>query len=452
LIADAPPAGWGERAGSGSDTGPARGREHVASARFVLGLARFQAADRRGARRELEAALRADSLHAGAARALARVLMGGGEPAAALAWLEHAARIEPPGHHAALERAVALEGLGRHAEARRALDRALAAACRAPLGCGYRGASGSARADDAGSADSALKDHADRRCRMAMRLAELRPAEAVIHLEAALALNPRYVRARLALGLLELGRRRFHEASAELEAARELEPSYLDVRDWLGLARLLGGNARGAVATLEAVVERRGGFARAQRHLSLAYHAVGETASALRAARTGVTVDLDLHESMAGGWPGFEGERARDGELLRALAIRPMSPDLHLALGRIHREAGDDIEARREFRTALTLKPGYPEAALELAGAELVLGRPLEAERRLTDLVGWRPAWVDAQASLGRVRLSRGDAAGAVLPLRAALRGRPDLEPARSDLACAIERLRRRRVKPRTIQ
>jgi tetratricopeptide (TPR) repeat protein len=415
----------------------------VASGRFVLGLARFHVGDRRGARTQLEAALRLDPRHARAARALARVQIGDGEPLRALAWLDHAARNHPPDHEAALERAVALAAAGRHAEGVRALDRALAALHRAPLGGpARRDATGPERSDGADGSPKP-RDHADRRHGLAMRLVASRPAEAALHLEAALALNPRYLRAHLALGLIELERRRFPDACRELEAARELEPSFLDVRDWLGLARLLCGEARTAVGMLEGLVERHDGFARAQRHLALARHAVGETASAFEAARVGVTCDLDLSEGGRGRWPGFEPDRSCADELARGLSIRPRSPDLHLAIARLHDASGAHAEARRELRLALTLKPSYAAAARALAGTELALGQPRDAERRLSELVEWRPGWVDAQALLGRVRLSLGDVAGAVAPLRAALRERPGLEPARSDLTRAIQGLGR---------
>ena len=246
MIADVPPVpklGRGEMRRLGEEAGPAR-REHLASGRFHQALARFHAGDLSSARRELEGALRADPLRADAARALARVLIGDGEPVAALAWIDHAARIEAPDHDAALERAVALHAAGHAAEAARALDRALAAVLLAPLGrCARR----NRRRREEGlpvPSDGISLRHADQRYRMALRLVDARPAEAAMHLEAAVAIHPGYVRARLALGLVELRRRRFLEARAELEAARALEPTYLDVRDWLGLARLLSGDAR----------------------------------------------------------------------------------------------------------------------------------------------------------------------------------------------------------------
>jgi predicted Zn-dependent protease len=90
------------------------------------------------------------------------------------------------------------------------------------------------------------------------------------------------------------------------------------------------------------------------------------------------------------------------------------------------------------LRAALTQRPGYPAATLELARNEIASSRMRDAETHLESLVRSRPSWVDAQALLGRTRLLLGDPGGALAPLRAAVRQRPDLESARSDLAWAM--------------
>jgi tetratricopeptide (TPR) repeat protein len=271
-----------------------------------------------------------------------------------------------------------------------------------------------------------------------MRLLDRRPGEAAAHLETALAINPRFLRARLVLGLVRLQQRHAAEAVEELEAARELEPTYPDVRAWLGLARLAAGDARGALVALERAIALRRTFARAHRHLALVHHALGFSAEARRAALRGWVRDTEVpafpeRPALA----GLEAEAADEDQLRRAVAIRPRSPDLHLALGRRLGDRGDHGEARAAFRAALANRPGYPAATLELARAEIARSRLRDAESLLTGLVGAKPSWVDAQALLGRTRLEMGDPRGALAPLRAAMRQRPGLEPARSDLAWA---------------
>jgi len=425
---------------------PACAREAAglaAEARLSAGMARVHAGDFGAARSELELALQLDPGQATAARLLARVLLRSGEPAAALDRLDHAAIEGAESHGIALLRAACLDTLGRHEDAVAALDRALMAAIESPLPSARRGGLALAFAKAPLSHEPRLAgaqaSHADRRFERALRLFEKRPAEAAQDLETALALNPRFLRARLVLGLIRLGQRRAAEAVDELEAARELEPTYPDIRAWLGLARLAAGDARGAVQALERAVALRREFARGHRHLALARHAMGFTAAALQAARRGWIRDTEV-PTFAGrpALSGLEAEAADEPALRHALAIRPRSPDLQLALGRRLSDRGDHLEARSVFRAALQDRPGYPTATLELARSEIASSRMREAESLLRDLVGCRPAWVDAQALLGRTRLLIGDPGGALAPLRAAVRQRPDLEPARSDLAWAM--------------
>jgi tetratricopeptide (TPR) repeat protein len=427
------------RRASGPGTAAAR---LLAEARLGLGLKHVHADDHAAARAEFERALRFDPWCWLAGRQLARVLVRSGEPRAALAWLDRAAWKTPETMDTALLRAVCLAALGQLDAARRALDAALSTALASPLARRPAPPVTPIAAGGRGRAEPSGGDrwfHADHRHRLGVRLFDPRPEEAALHLEAAVALNPRYLRARLALGLVRLAQRRGRDAVEQLEAARELEPAYPDVRSWLGLARLAVGNPRGAVEALESAIALRREFARAHRHLALAHHALGRTAEALRAARRAALRDGEgLLPPNRLGLPGLEAEGAGEDDLERALAIRPASPDLLLALGRRRRELGDPGEARRAFRAAVALDPGFATAVLELAQAELALTRPREAEALLGDLTARRPGWVDAQALLGRTRLVLGNARGAVLPLRAALRQRPDFEPARMDLAWAL--------------
>lgn len=436
-------AAVGFEAAARSGAGAHQARALAAESRLSAGMARVHAGDFGAARSELERALRLDPGQSAAARLLARVLLRSGEPETALTWLDHAAIDGMETHGIGILRAACLDTLGQRDHAVRALDRALMVALEAPLPFSRRPGLAVALARVEPAAAERLGDahtaHADRRCELALRLFEKRPAEAAQHLETAIALNPRFLRARLVLGLIRLGQRRACESVEELEAARELEPTYPDIRAWLGLARLAAGDARGAQQALERAVALRREFARAHRHLALAQHALGHTSAALRAARRGWIRDTEV-PTFAGrpALSGLEAGVADEPALRHALAIRPGSPDLQLELGRRLSCRDDHVEARRAFRAALAERPGYPAATLELARSELASSRMREAETLLRQLVGCRPTWVDAQALLGRTRLLLGDPGGALGPLRAAVRQRPELEPARSDLAWAM--------------
>jgi tetratricopeptide (TPR) repeat protein len=423
-------------------------RWHAAEARTALGQASLHLADAAGARAQFERALLLWPGFPAAGYPLACLHQRRGLPREALEVLD-AAPAAASGIEVQLLRAVCLDQMGDAPAVRRALDRALAAGLRRPLGsaeaahraAGVVGPRGSPqrRAGRAGTGPEPRADYADERSRLAARLRDRHPAEAVGHLEAALALNPHFLRARLALALLSLHLGWVARSLALFERARELEPGYPDVLAWLGLARLRAGDAHGAVRALEQAISMRCEFARAHRFLALARHATGRTREALSEARTGLASESDVPGRPGRlRMPGLEAEGAEEDELLRALAIRPRCADLHLALGRRLGEDGAPHDARQAFRAALHLQPGYAEALFELARLELESGRLAEAEGLAAQLVRARPGWVDAQALLGRVRLRMGDARGAVLPLRAALRRRPGLVAARADLSWAL--------------
>jgi len=273
---------------------------------------------------------------------------------------------------------------------------------------------------------------------------ERRPHEAAAHLEAAIEMNPCYLRAHVALGLMSLQLGRVSRSLSLLQRARELEPRYPDVLAWLGLARLRGGDAHGAIRALEGAIRVRREFGRAHRFLALAHHALGHEREALEAARCGLVRERDVPVSPGRlRVPGLETEGAGEDALQRALAIRPGCADFHLALGRRRAARGALHEARHSVHRALALQPDYTTARVELARVELALGRVAEAEALLTRVSHGQPGWVDVLALLGRTRLLMGRAGEAVLPLRAALRQRPGFSAARSDLGWALQALGR---------
>jgi len=414
----------------------------AAEARTAAGLKHFHAADLPRARGELERGLALCPRHPGAGEYLARIHHRSGLPGAALAALECAAGA-PAGIETQLLRASCLDQMGETSAAERALDRALALGLERPLGeIAEPPGPESPESRRAPEAHLEAPGYADHRCRLAVRLMPRWPREAAAHLEAALEINPRYLRARIALALICLQLGRVPRSLELLERARELEPGYPDVLAWLGLARLRSGDARGAISTLERAACMRREFGRAHRFLALVRHALGDEREALEEARRGLVRERDvpvLPRSVR--VPGLEAEGSREDDLHRAVAIRPDSPDLHLALGRHRGQRGALHEARHAFHAALALEPDYAAAQLELARIELSLGRASVAETLLARVTLGKPGWVDALALLGRTRLLMGRARDAVLPLRAALRQRPALEAARADMAWALQAL-----------
>jgi len=430
--------------------GPAAGwlRGRAAEAWGCQGLTWLFAGDLSRAQAAFERALLCCPSYLAASRSLARIHHRLGSPSAVLAALEGAAsRTRGIEHH--LLRAVSLDRVGETARSYQALDDALAAALEDPLDREERASPGRAPRAGTSSDSTSLSEppehaHADEHCRAAARLFERDPLLASDRLEAALRLNGDFLRARVLLALADLRLGRGARALLLLERARELEPNYPDVLAWLGLARLAAGDHAGAARVLEQSVTALRGFGRGHRFLALVRHAEGRTADALAEARRGLAGLHDLAALPARlRVPGMEAEGADEEDLVRALAIRPACADLHLALGRRHLASGEPDRAREPLRQALRLQPGFSSALFELGRAELAAGSPPLAAQLLGRLAHDRPGWVDAQALLGRARLRAGDPAGAVAPLRAALKRRPQLSGARQDLQSALGAVKR---------
>jgi len=265
----------------------------------------------------------------------------------------------------------------------------------------------------------------DLRCRLGsfLLLAD-QPQLALLELQEALAIHPRFLAARkLAIrAALELGDAA--EASRQARQAVADFPVYPDLLYWLALCHARDGHLEEAEAAALQAVEVNRQFARAQRLLGLVLHARGRHEEALRALRRGFTRDRELPgEALrsAAQLLGPDSAGGAEAELRRAIAIQPDYPDLHVALARAHRASGALEDARDAYRRALQLAPEFDLAALELAMVELSIGASTSAEARLEALCKRRPQWPDVLALLGRVRLLRGDAVAAEAPLRAAL-------------------------------
>lgn len=73
--------------------------------------------------------------------------------------------------------------------------------------------------------------------------------------------------------------------------------------------------------------------------------------------------------------------------LLRALALAPHLPAIHLALGNVELLGGEDGVALNRFRDALTLSPGYVPAKLQMAAAIEAMGGYRDAAEILKEVI-----------------------------------------------------------------
>ena len=285
-------------------------------------------------------------------------------------------------------------------------------------------------------------DFADHRARRALRLLHAgRCHEALDESEAALGLNPTYVAARLLAARVSLMLGQTEAASGHLMQALAVHPEYPDLLAWLGLARARARRFAEAATALESALRVNRRFARAARLQAVVEHALARTGEALRAARRSILWQRAGPSIDPGAVRASDGAVHDDeADLLRAIAVHPSYPDLHLALARHRRLEGRWMAAREACRRALALAPSLPQAAFELSRIELGLGKPDRTIQGLATVLRSRPGWADAHALLGRARHLAGDPAAAEGAWRMALDLAPEYSAARSGLGWTLLR------------
>lgn len=271
---------------------------------------------------------------------------------------------------------------------------------------------------------------------------------------------------------------RWDDAIAGFEAGLEADPDEPRWHYMLGLSLLSAGRPGAAAARLERALELAGGAAAYALPLARAQLEAGDPERAL--ATLGRHRPQKGDGGMVDKWVVLVGEAAdaadpaAGGPLLReAVALRPASADLHLALGRAHSVAGDPSAAFEAYARAFELAggteaglraigsaftaaeaagdgvtgedaedawyrraaevagrlsvEGAPPRTLLLAGDALLLGgRPAEAERRFEAAVAADPESAAARYQLARSRLALDDPGAALERLAEALERAPD--------------------------
>lgn len=215
--------------------------------------------------------------------------------------------------------------------------------------------------------------------------AEGRDAESLEHLQAAVRLNPRDERARLALSRVLGGMSRDADAARVLEDAVAAFPAsgqaawglaatcerlnrLPDARRAYERAARLAVSGQGAIhAAVGRLARQAADFAGALEAFSRAVEA-NPGDGGLRKALASVLVEHDRPADAA-------------RELAAALNLDPTDSEAHAAVGQIHLDAGRYDDAVGALRRALELSPARTQARYALATALARLGRATEATR-----------------------------------------------------------------------
>ena len=271
------------------------------------------------------------------------------------------------------------------------------------------------------------------------------PAEARPHFEAAVAVDPDFVDARLALGqaLGRLGR--VDEALIHLDAAGERAPDryegpYLAAAVLDAAGRLPEAVGRARIAARRA--PRDPGVRRFVGRLLLRIEAWPEAEAELGAAlRLGYREDPEILADLGAALVGQEKLTAARAAYEQHRAVAPDDAGTLLQLGYLDWRAGDHEASEERLEQAIALDPGLRRAHLflgltalrrgDLDGAEAAFRRALEAGENFPE------AWFH----LGKIALRRGEAETAARLLETAVRHDPGYREAYYQLAFARRRL-----------
>jgi predicted Zn finger-like uncharacterized protein len=204
----------------------------------------------------------------------------------------------------------------------------------------------------------------------------------------------------------------FQEAEAQYRAALAAQPSYTEAS--IALAQMMARRGREEEATqlLETAGENAPDTAAAHTLLGVGYLERQDLAAAERELRRALTLQQD-----------FVSARFHLGSVLRRLGrvdearqnlevvalTDPSFPGLWLERGLLYESAGDAAQALTMYKQALRAAPDDVDLKLRVGAISVITGDFAAAEALLDDVLQARPNSAEAHYALGRVRFARQD-------------------------------------------
>ena len=307
------------------------------------------------------------------------------------------------------------------------------------------GDAGAAAAAIAGFLDGREDDPAARQQAGVVWLLGGRPSDALPHFETAVAADPGFVDARLALGQALAQLDRTDEALVHLDRAADLAPERYEPVYLAAAALDADGRVSGAVGRAREAARRAPrdpGVRRFLGRLLLRIEAWVAAEAELRAAlELGYRESPEILSDLGAAFAGQEKLAEARSAYEQHLALVPDDPDTLLQLGYLDWRAGDHAASAGRLNRAIELAPGLRRAHLFLgltALRRLDLGAAEAAFRRALDQGEDFP---EAWFHLGKIALRRGDAADAATMLETAVSHAPDYADAWYQLSFARRRL-----------
>jgi predicted TPR repeat methyltransferase len=257
----------------------------------------------------------------------------------------------------------------------------------------------------------------------------------------ALAIDPDYVDARVALGYVLSEQKQHGAAADELRRALAIDPRNADAHYMLGTIAKSGNDFAAAIDHFTRALDIQPDFEFAQRDLVAAAFGSGRVEVAKEALRRAVSAFPRSAEFQFHLGNVLRQEKDYDNAIAcyeKAVALQPSSAESHKHLGDALREQGREHEAIESYRKAVWFAPDFVDAHIDLGVALFNQGLHDQAVGAYQRAVALKPDNVIAQTGLGAVLEKLGQTDEAIASYRRAVASEPDNARAHQFLGNAL--------------
>ena len=259
-----------------------------------------------------------------------------------------------------------------------------------------------------------------------------RPGEAIEEAEAAVRLQPDFDLAHALLGDLRAEEGDRSRAEAAYRRAVALRPGYWSHHLGLGVFHFRTGRVDEAIAAFQRVTELRPDSSWGYEMLGTAHHSVGRLEQAVPFYEQAIRISPDAAQAAFSnlGTAYYHLGRLDQARTAyrRAVAIDPTDPLKRRNLADLHRRAGDEAAARREYAEALRLARGKlavnakdARTVALMAVVEAKMGSAADAQRHAAEALALNPASGDVVYKAAVVNALTGRPAEALAALERAI-------------------------------
>jgi tetratricopeptide (TPR) repeat protein len=264
-----------------------------------------------------------------------------------------------------------------------------------------------------------------------------RTDEAILHLEKAVALNPRHVEARDDLANLLERQGKVAAAMSQWSEALQYEPANASANYNYALALQRQGRLDEAVAHYENAIAVKPRDARVQQALAEVLQRQGKSLAAIAHYEKALQIEpasAEVHNNLGA---LFLQQRKLDDAMAhfeRAAAIDPKNVDAQINLGNVSMLFARPQRAIPYFQRALAIEPHCAEAHFGLAGALGGLGKIPEAIAHYEQALAVNPRFAPAHYALAEVLEQQGQPLPAIAHYEKAL----EIAPAAADVHISL--------------